>query len=160
MKAIYPGSFDPVTLGHLDIIERAARIVPQLVVAVLNNNQKDPLFSVQERVEHLQAITAHLPGVRVASFSGLLVDFAQAQQAQTVVRGLRATTDFEYEFQMALTNRQLNQELETIFIPTNLLYLYISSRTVKEIMAFGGDFSHMVPPLILDKIIAKQQTNS
>jgi len=159
MKAIYPGSFDPVTLGHLDVIERAARIVPQLVVAVLNNNQKEPMFSVAERVEHLQTLTANMSNVSVASFSGLLVDFAKEQHASAIIRGLRANTDFEYEFQMALTNRQLNPNVETIFIPTNLSYLYISSRTVKEVISFGGDASHMVHPFVLDKINLKKQTN-
>ena len=155
MTAIYPGSFDPVTLGHIDIIKRASQISDKLVVAVLNNPSKKAMFTVEERVSHLEMITKDIPNVTATSFSGLLVDFAKEQEASLIVRGLRAITDFEFEFQMALTNRELNHNIETILIPTSLPYLYISSRVVKEVAIFGGDVSHMVSPLIFEKIKEK-----
>lgn len=144
-KAVYPGSFDPTTNGHMDIIERASSFVDRLVVGVLENPSKKPLFSVQERVEHIKILTRHLDNVEVIPFSGLLCDFAKSVEAKLVIRGLRAVTDFEYEFQMALTNRSLYEDMETLFIPTSTQFLYLSSSVVKEIAAFGGNVDAMVP---------------
>ncbi len=144
-KAVYPGSFDPTTNGHMDIIERASDFVDRLVVGVLENPSKKPLFSVQERVEHIKILTKHLDNVDVIPFSGLLCDFAKSVDAKLVIRGLRAVTDFEYEFQMALTNRSLYEDMETLFIPTSTQFLYLSSSVVKEIAAFGGNIDGMVP---------------
>ena len=158
MTAIYPGSFDPVTLGHLDIIKRASQLVDHLIVAVLNNPDKKAMFDVDERAEHLSILTKDISNVSIDSFSGLLVDFAKEKKAGLIIRGLRAITDFEFEFQMALTNRELNHDIETILIPTSLPYLYISSRVVKEVAMFGGDISHMVCPVILKKM--KEKINS
>ena len=158
MVAIYPGSFDPTTLGHIDIITRALKLTDKLIVAVLKNPTKDAMFTVEERVEHLKYLTKDMKNVQVESFSGLLVDFAEAHGANIVIRGLRALTDFEYEFQMALTNRELNQKVETILVPTSLQYLYLSSRTVKEAFAFGGNIKSMVPPSIYNEMKAKIDT--
>lgn len=155
ITAVYPGSFDPVTLGHLDIIERSSQIVDQLVVGVLNNNSKSPLFSVQERVTMLEEVTQHLQNVRIESFSGLLVEFAKNMNAKIVVRGLRAITDFEYELQMSQTNRILNGEVDSVFFTTSLEFAYISSSTVKEVARFGGDISNFVPPCVVDRIYEK-----
>lgn len=149
MIAIYPGSFDPTTLGHVDIIQRASKLADTLIVAVLENINKEALFTVEERVAQLEAITKEMPNVQIKSFSGLLVEFAKEHHAQTIIRGLRALTDFEYEFQMALTNRELSHDIETILIPTSLPYLYISSRVVKEVALFGGNVTEMVPEQIL-----------
>ena len=155
-RAVYPGSFDPVTFGHLDIIERSARLVDELVVAVLVNHAKTPLFSADERVNMLKDMTKNIPNVRVESFSGLSVDFVRKCEAQLIVRGLRAITDFEYELQMAQTNRIIDPGIDTIFLTTNLEYAYISSTTVKEVASFGGDISRFVPDrigrLIFDKL--------
>lgn len=159
MIAIYPGSFDPTTFGHLDIIKRASEITETLIVAVLDNVRKQSLFTVEERVSQLKEITQDIPNVRVESFKGLLVDFAKLHNAKLIIRGLRALTDFEYEFQMALTNRGLNPELETIFIPTSLQYLYISSSVVKEVGAFSGQLDAMVPDLIRRAIELKLNLN-
>lgn len=157
MTAIYPGSFDPVTLGHLDIIKRALALTDTLIVAVLKNSSKDSLFTVEERVNHLKFITKNMPDVKIDSFSGLLVDFAKKHNAKLIIRGLRALTDFEFEFQMALTNRELNSNIETILIPTSLQYLYISSRVVKEVAHFGGDISTMVHPTIYNDVKKKME---
>jgi pantetheine-phosphate adenylyltransferase len=138
-KAVYPGSFDPVTFGHLDIIERSARMSDHLIIGVLNNNSKSPLFSVEERVNMLKSLTRDLKNVEVMAFGGLLVDFVRANQADAVIRGLRAVTDFEYEMQIAQTNRVIAPEVDTVFLTTNLKYSYLSSSIVKEIAAFGGD---------------------
>lgn len=154
-KAIYPGSFDPVTLGHLDIIERSSKLVDKLIVGVLRNNTKSPLFSVEERVNMLKEVTCNLANVEVMSFSGLLVDFAREQEVSIIVRGLRAVTDFEYELQMSQTNRIVNPDVDTIFLNTNLKYAYLSSSIVKEIARYGGDISNFVPPCIIDKVKAK-----
>lgn len=151
-RAIYPGSFDPVTLGHMDIIERASKVVDELIVAVLNNNAKSPLFSVEDRVKMLKEVSSHIPNVRIDSFSGLLVDYAKENQATIIVRGLRAITDFEYELQMAQTNRIMNSDIDTIFFTTNIAYSYLSSSTVKEIAAYGGDISKFVTNDIAEKI--------
>jgi len=156
IKAIYPGSFDPVTNGHLDIIKRAAKLTDKLVVAVLENpNKKNSLFTVEERIEHLKLVTKDIENVEIHSFSGLLIDFAKKENAQIVIRGLRAVTDFENEFQMALTNRSLYPAVETMFIPTSVEYLYLSSSTVKEVAMFGGDIGTMVPCEIKDTVIER-----
>ena len=147
-KAIYPGSFDPVTYGHIDIIERASDIFDELIVAVLNNKAKTPLFSVDERVNILNKVLGSLPNVRVLSYEGLLVDFAVSNGAGVVVRGLRAVTDFEYELQLAQTNSVLNSGVDTVFLTTSLKYAYLSSSTVKEVASYGGDISKFVPPYV------------
>ncbi len=144
--AVYPGSFDPVTLGHLDIIERSAKVFDKLVIAVLINSKKKPLFSTDEKVNMIRECTKHLKNVEVTFFSGLLVDFAKEQNADVSVRGLRAITDFEYELQIAQTNRQLNRDLDTMFFTTSMEYSYVSSTIVKEIASYGGDVSSMVTP--------------
>ena len=145
MVAVYPGSFDPATMGHVDIINRAAKIADRLVVAILDNPAKSSFFSVEERILHLKEITADMASVEVFSFNGLLVDFAREIGCSVVIRGLRAMTDFEYEFQMALTNRELNADLETLLIPTSSKYLFLSSSGVKQVAMFGGDYDKMVP---------------
>lgn len=152
LRAIYPGSFDPVTYGHLDVIKRSARIVDELIVGVLYNNTKMPLFSVQERVKMLGEVNIGLPNVKVLPFEGLLVDFARQTESKVIIRGLRAITDFEYEFQMSQTNGKLAPEIETLFLTTSLDYSYLSSSIVKEIAAFGGDISQFVPPLVAEYI--------
>ena len=154
-RAVYPGSFDPVTYGHLDIIERSASLVDELVVAVLVNRSKTPLFSVDERVNMLRDVTRNISNVRVESFSGLSVDFVEKCEARFIVRGLRAITDFEYELQMAQTNRVIKPEIDTIFLATNLDYAYVSSTTVKEVALFGGDISRFVPDVIAEKLKEK-----
>ena len=147
--AIYPGSFDPVTYGHLDIIKRSAEIFDELIVSVLNNKTKSPLFSVEERVKILKEATKDLPNVKVESFSGLLIDYAREKDIHVSVRGLRAVTDFEYELQIAQTNRQLSGgSLDTMFLTTSLEYAYLSSSSVKEIASFGGDVSQCVPEFV------------
>ncbi len=143
--AIYPGSFDPLTNGHVDIISRGARMFDRIIVAILHNQEKSPLFSVQERVETAREVFADEPKVAVASFDGLLVDFARQQGAQVIVRGLRAISDFEYEFQMALMNRRLVPELETVFMMPAESYTYISSRLIREVFALGGPITGLVP---------------
>lgn len=153
--AIYPGSFDPVTKGHLDIIARAAKTTDTLIVAVLNNGAKNSLFSVEERVKMLEEETAHLPNVTVQSFNGLLVDFAKACNATMIIRGLRAITDFEYELQMAQTNRILNHNVDTFFLTADLEYAYLSSSTVKEVAKFGGDLSAFVTPNVAKQVMQK-----
>ena len=155
MRAIYPGSFDPVTNGHIDIIERAARISDELIVGVLQNKAKTPLFSVEERVIMLGEVTKNLKNVRVVPFEGLLIDFAKQMDAQVIIRGLRAITDFEYELQMSQTNRKLNSDVETLFLTTSLDYSYLSSTTVKEVASFGGDISQFVPDFVADRVTEK-----
>ena len=155
-RAVYPGSFDPMTLGHLDIIKRASKMFDELIVAVLNNNQKSPLFSVDERVKILKMATADLPNVKIDSFSGLLCDYARENNLHVAVRGLRAVTDFEYELQLAQTNRMIsNNNLDTIFLATSLEYSYLSSSGVKEIAYFGGDISKTVPDFVAEMIREK-----
>ena len=154
-RAVYPGSFDPVTLGHIDIIERAAEIVDELIVGVLINKGKNPLFSVQERVNMLQIVTKDIPNIRVESFDGLLVDFLKLKDAEFVIRGLRAITDFEYELQMAQTNRIMSPDTDTIFLTTNLKYAYLNSTTVKEVASYGGDISKFVPEFVAKAVMAK-----
>ena len=151
--AIYPGSFDPVTYGHLDIIRRAADIFDELIISVLNNVRKTPLFSVEERVKILEDATKDMPNIRIESFSGLLVDYAREKDVHVIVRGLRAITDFEYELQNAQTNRLLSgEELDTMFFTTSLQYSYLSSTTVKEIASYGGDVSGCVPEFVAELI--------
>ena len=155
-SAIYPGSFDPVTYGHLDIIKRAADIVDHLTVAVLNNNTKTPLFSVEERVNILKEVTKDIPNVSVESFSGLLIDYAKEKDIHVSVRGLRAITDFEYELQIAQTNSKLSSgQLDTIFLTTSLEYSYLSSSSVKEIASFKGDISQLVPEYVAKLVYEK-----
>ena len=161
-RAVYPGSFDPVTYGHLDIIKRASEIFDELIVSVLNNKEKTPLFSVEERVNILREATKDIPNVRIDSFSGLLINYAAENDLHIAVRGLRAITDFEYELQIAQTNRKLSKEkLDTMFLTTSLEYAYLSSSSVKEIASFGGDISQCVPEfvekLIYEKYRIKQQ---
>ena len=148
LKAIYPGSFDPVTRGHYDIICRSCKIVDKLIVGVLNNKAKMPLFSVEERVKMLKEVTDEFSNVKVVPFEGLLIDFAKQVEADFVVRGLRAITDFEYELQMSQTNHKLAPEVETMFLTTSIEYSYLSSTTVKEVAAFGGDISQFVPEAV------------
>ncbi len=152
IRAIYAGSFDPVTYGHLDIIVRSSRIVDELVVGVLNNRTKSPLFSVEERVRMLEEVTREYSNVKIRSFTGLLVEFAKECGAHIIVRGLRAITDFDYELQMAQTNRIMSPTLDTMFLTTSLEYAYLSSTTVKEVAGFGGDISAFVPPYIEKKM--------
>jgi pantetheine-phosphate adenylyltransferase len=147
--AIYPGSFDPPTLGHLDVIERAVRLFDHLVVAVGVNSAKRPLLSEEERLEALRMTVAHLSSVEVDSFSGLLVEYAHARGAKSIVRGLRATADFEYEFQMAMVNRRLSDTVDTVFLMTKWEYSYLSSSIVREVALLGGDYSGMVPPSVV-----------
>ena len=148
-RAIYPGSFDPVTLGHLDIIKRSAQIFDEVIVGILNNPQKSPLFSVEERVKILEEVTADLPNVKVDSFSGMMADYARRNNVQVSIRGLRGISDFEYETQVAQYNSRLSQgELETIFLVTSPEYSYISSSGVKEVAGFHGDVSPYVPQLV------------
>ena len=154
-RAIYPGSFDPVTLGHLDIIKRASKIFDELIVGVLNNNSKSPLFSVEKRVKMLNDVVKDLPNVKVMSFEGLLVDFARKVDAQIIVRGLRAVTDFEYELQMFQTNTVLNENVDTIFFTTSLEYAYLSSSTVREAAYFGADISKFVPESVVQQVYDK-----
>ena len=156
-KAIYPGSFDPLTLGHLDIIERSSRIVDELVVGVLNNSAKNSLFSLDERVSMIKEMTDSMPNVTVTSFNGLLVDYMREIDATIIVRGLRAVTDFEYELQIAQTNHVENPEVETIFLTTSLQYSYLSSTIVKEFASYGGDLSKFVPARFIDRIYDKYQ---
>lgn len=152
VKAVYAGSFDPVTFGHLDIIERSSRVVDELVVGVLYNQSKSPLFSVEERVKMLEEVTDKFPNVTIRSFSGLQVEFAKECGAHILVRGLRAISDFDYELQMAQTNRIISPELDTMFLTTSLEYAYLSSTTVKEVASFGGDISAFVPSFVGEKI--------
>ena len=157
-RAVYPGSFDPVTFGHLDIIRRASEIFDVLIVSVLNNTQKTPLFSVEERVKILREATKDIPNVEVDSFQGLLIDYAAEKNLHVAVRGLRAITDFEYELQIAQTNSKLSHgKLDTIFLTTNLEYAYLSSSSVKEIASFGGDIRECVPDFVADMIYEKYQ---
>ena len=157
LRAIYPGSFDPVTYGHYDIICRSCKIVDELIVGVLNNKAKMPLFSVEERVKMLKEVTKDLPNVRIVPFDGLLVDFADRVEADVVIRGLRAITDFEYELQMSQTNHKLSPNVETMFLTTSIEYSYLSSTTVREIAAVGGDVSQFVPEAVVRALENKME---
>jgi pantetheine-phosphate adenylyltransferase len=157
-KAIYPGSFDPLTNGHLDLIARGARFVDTLVVGILDNEEKHPLFTVAERVEMLTEATRKFGNVTVATFDGLLVEFAQKQGARIVLRGIRAISDYEYELQMALMNRRLSSEIETLFLMPAEEYSYVSSRLVKQVFRLGGSVEGLVPPIVLERLKAHAQS--
>jgi len=152
VRAIYPGTFDPPTNGHLDLIARGAKLFEHLTVAILNNPVKNPLFTVEERVEMLKESTSKLEHVSVATFDGLMVDFAREQQANAVLRGIRAISDYEYEFQMALMNRRLAPEIETVFLQPAGRYSFVSSRMVKEVFSFGGSVEGLVPANVLKRL--------
>jgi pantetheine-phosphate adenylyltransferase len=154
-RAIYPGSFDPVTNGHLDIIERARKLFDEVIVAVAHNDEKQPLLSLEERLDLLRETAGKIDNVRIAQFKGLLVEFATAEKAGAVIRGLRAVSDFEFEFQMALMNRKLDAGVETIFLMPKEEYTYLSSRIVKEIARLGGDVSGFVPPAVASTLSKK-----
>lgn len=157
VKAIYPGSFDPLTNGHLDLIARAAKIFGHLVVAILRNSAKNPLFTVEERVAMLSEGTAEFDNVSVSTFDGLLVDFAREQRAHAVVRGIRAISDYEYEFQMALMNRRLSPDVETIFLMPDAKYSFVSSRLVKEVFRLGGSVDGLVPRFVVERMKDKNR---
>ena len=153
--AVYPGTFDPVTNGHLDIIRRGLKLFDGLIVAIVTNGLKNPLFSVEERLDMLKKVLKGTPNVEVDSFDGLLVDYVAQRGADTILRGLRAVSDFEYEFQLALMNRKLNRDVETVFLMTGLRWIFTSSSIIKEAARFGGDVSDMVPPGVNRRIMAK-----
>ncbi|NLL92107.1 MAG: pantetheine-phosphate adenylyltransferase [Ruminococcaceae bacterium] len=152
---IYPGSFDPITKGHLDIIKRAAKLFDKLIVVVLTNPDKEACFTIRERVEFVEKVTKDLENVEVDTFDGLLADYVKIRGAGSIVKGLRALSDFEYEFQMALTNKQINPDMETLFLNTSSEYMYLSSSIVKQVGFFGGDISDFVPEEIIDDITKK-----
>jgi pantetheine-phosphate adenylyltransferase len=152
VRALYPGTFDPPTNGHVDLIQRGSKLFGHLVVAVLNNPEKNPLFSVEERIEMLRESTVAMTNVSVAAFDGLMVDFARQEGASAVLRGIRAISDYEYEFQMALMNRRLAPEIETVFLQPAGRYSFVSSRMLKEVFRFGGDVSGLVPPNVLRRL--------
>ncbi|MGH9657282.1 MAG: pantetheine-phosphate adenylyltransferase [Bryobacteraceae bacterium] len=153
--AIYPGSFDPITNGHLDLIERGARLFGRLIVAILGNDSKEPLFSMEERMEMLSEVVRNFPNVEVDCFSGLLVDYARDKEATAILRGIRAVSDYEYELQMALMNRRLRPQIETIFLMSHEQYSFISSRLVKEVIALGGSVSGLVPASVEARLRAR-----
>lgn len=157
LSAIYPGTFDPITHGHTDIVARAARLFHHVIVGVALGHHKAPGFSLEERVQLARAVLAHIPNVTVQGFDGLLADFARQCQAQVIVRGLRAVSDFEYEFQLAGINRSLAPELETVFLPTSTGYTYISSSLVREIARLGGDVSAFVHPAVKDALLHRMR---
>ncbi|MCP9774529.1 pantetheine-phosphate adenylyltransferase [Cyanobium sp. WAJ14-Wanaka] len=152
MRALYPGSFDPLTLGHLDLIERSARLFDSLEVAVLQNPSKIPAFPLEQRLEQIRLATAHLPGVSVGSFDGLTVEYARHCNAQVILRGLRALSDFEFELQIAHTNHSLAPLVETLFLATSVQHSFLSSSVVREVARFGGDVRHMVPPGVAEDL--------
>ncbi|MGI6778724.1 MAG: pantetheine-phosphate adenylyltransferase [Acetivibrionales bacterium] len=152
---VYPGSFDPVTNGHMDIIQRAAKICDKLVVAIGNNQSKKAAFSLDERIELLKCCLKDYPEVEVNSFTGLLIDFVNKMNANTIIKGLRAVSDFEYELQMALLNKHLDSNVETLFMMTNIKYSYLSSSAVRELARIGGDISGLVPECIKDRVVEK-----
>ncbi len=153
--AIYPGSFDPVTNGHLDIVRRGRILFDEIIVAILHNPGKTALFTVEERLDMLKETMKDIPGVSFDTFGGLLVDYAHEQGAHAILRGMRAVSDFEYEFQLALMNRKLNRDIQTVFLMTGLRWIFTSSSIIKEAAQFGGDVSDMVPPIVNKKIIEK-----
>lgn len=155
VRAIYPGSFDPLTNGHLDLIERGSKIFEELIVAILRNSEKDPLFSEPERRDMLEEMVRKYPNVRVDTFDGLLVDYAIRKNAKAVLRGIRAISDYEYELQMALMNRKLQPQLETVFMMPAEAYTYLSSRLVKEVFRLGGSVRGLVPELVEQRLIEK-----
>lgn len=153
--AIYPGSFDPVTNGHLDILERGLKLFDKIIFAVLLNSSKKPLFSVEERIELIRASVSQFPGVEVDSFDGLTVEYAKKCNAQAILRGMRAVSDFEYEFQLALMNRRLEREIQTVFLMTGMRWIFTSSSIIKEAARFGGDISDMVPDVVRDALVKR-----
>ena len=155
VAAVYAGTFDPVTYGHIDLVQRGRRVFDKLILAVAESGEKNPLFTLEERVEILKEAAKDMSGVEVDSFSGLLVDYMRSRGVRVVLRGLRAVSDFEYEFQIALTNRKLNEEVETIFMMPKEEYSYISSRILKEIVRLGGDVKDFVPPFVQKKLEKK-----
>ncbi len=158
--AIYPGSFDPVTMGHLDIIERGLNLFDKIIVTILQNPTKTYLFSVDERVEMLEDSLGNFEGVEIAHYDGLLVEYAAQRDAHAILRGMRAVSDFEYEFQMALMNRKLHREIQTVFLMTSLRWIYTSSSIIKEAVRFGGDIQDMVPPIVHDRLKRKFSLSS
>ncbi|MFC1478180.1 pantetheine-phosphate adenylyltransferase [Candidatus Margulisiibacteriota bacterium] len=155
--AIYPGSFDPVTNGHLSIIKRALKLFDRVIVAVINNPKKKPLFSVSDRVQMLEESCAGMANVEIDSFDGLLVEYAEQKKAKAIVRGLRAISDFDYEFQMALTNRKLDPEIETVFLMTDYKYSYLNASLVRQIARLGGDIKDLVPETVIEKLVNLQE---
>ena len=155
VRALYPGTFDPPTNGHVDLIQRGSKLFEHLTVGILNNPVKNPLFTVTERVEMLKEATSALGNVTIATFDGLMVDFARQQGARAVLRGIRAISDYEHEFQMALMNRRLAPEIETVFLQPAGRYSFVSSRMVKEVFSFGGDVSGLLPPNVLKRLRAR-----
>ena len=153
--AVYPGSFDPLTNGHLDIITRSSRLFDKVIVTVLTNSAKQPSFSIEERMDFIRRTTKHLPNVEVESFAGLLVDFAKEKNCNVLIKGLRVVSDFEYEFQMALANKNQMPEVETMFLPTAQEYMFLSSSIVKELARYHGDLTGLVPPEIEQDILNK-----
>ena len=153
--AIYPGSFDPITNGHIDIAQRGLRLFDKIIVAILNNPVKDFLFTVEERIEMLESSFKEYPNIEVESFDGLLVNYAARKKSIAILRGMRAVSDFEYEFQLALMNRKLNREVQTVFLMTSLRWIFTSSSIIKEAARFGGDIKGMVPPIVNEKLKAK-----
>ena len=153
--AIYPGSFDPVTNGHVDIAQRGLRLFDKIIVAILSNPGKDFLFTVEERIEMLESSFEEYPNIEVGTFDGLLVDYAAKKKSTAILRGMRAVSDFEYEFQLALMNRKLNREVQTVFLMTSLRWIFTSSSIIKEAAQFGGDIKGMVPPIVNEKLKKK-----
>ena len=158
-QAIYPGTFDPVTYGHIDLIKRASRIFSELIIAVAHNPQKKPLFSIKERVNFLKRVTCDIPGVVIDDFSGLVIDYARKKGVKVLIRGLRMISDFEYEFQMALTNRKLAPDIETIFLMPQEGYSYLSSKLLKEAVSLGADISSFVPDFVYQAFRKKVASN-
>lgn len=154
-SAVYPGSFDPITYGHLDIIKRSSEIFDKVIVAVLNNPNKNPMFDLNERVEMIRQATADMDNIEIDCFSGLLIDYAKEKNVNVIVKGLRAVSDFEYEFQMALMNRKLDKNVETMFMMTNSQYSYLSSSLVKEVFKFGGRIDELVPEVVIEEMKKK-----
>jgi len=153
--AIYPGTFDPITNGHLSILNRASKIFDRLIIAILNNPRKAPLFSIEERLEMMRDVLKSRPDVEVDFFDGLLVDYVASKEAHVIVRGIRAMSDFELEFQLALMNRKLNREIESVFLMTDYKWFYISSTIIKEAASFGGEIAGIVPPVVCRKLKEK-----
>ena len=160
LTAVYPGTFDPITNGHLDILSRGGKMFDRIVVAILRNPDKDPLFPLEERMEILKAVVSRWPNVSVESFEGLLVEFARARGAQVIVRGLRALSDFEYEFQMTLMNQRLGPGIQTVFMMPSEAYSYVSSRLVKEVARLGGDVTGLVPPDVASRLKKRFAANA
>jgi len=155
--AVYPGSFDPVTNGHVDVIERASKIFEKVIIAVGDNPEKKPLFTIQERIDMIKEVTKNLKNVEVEGFEGLLLDFVKGEKSKIIIRGLRAVSDFEFEFQRALLNRKINGDIETIFIMTKEDYVYLNSSIVKEMAMFGGSVGKLVPRIVREKLREKYQ---